>query len=174
MQQVKGGKQLIVTGTPVFDEKNEILLVVTNVRDITKLNTLRDQLEDSKRINCRFYQTLQEHDGIEHVLQEMVVKSQAMIQVVKKAIKVANSETSVLLLGESGVGKSMLARIIHQMSPRKNDPFVKHHKPWQAAINQMLKMGVRVAQQAFAKHGLDFVVNEYLPAKLGNTKKFLP
>ena len=56
----------------------------------------------------------------------------------------------------------------------KNDPFVKHYKPWQAAINQMLKMGVRVEQQAFAKHGLDFVVNEYLPQKLGNIKKFLP
>ncbi|MDX2439894.1 MAG: sigma 54-interacting transcriptional regulator, partial [Desulfobacterales bacterium] len=125
MQQVKGSKQLIVTGTPVFDEKNEILLVVTNVRDITKLNTLLAQVENTKRINSRFYQTLQEHDGIEHVLQEMVVKSQAMIQVVKKAIKIANAQTSVLLLGESGVGKSMLARIIHQMSPRKDDPFVK-------------------------------------------------
>ena len=125
MQHVKSGKQLIVTGTPVFDEKNEILLVVTNVRDITKLNNLRAQLEDTRRINSRFYQSLQEHDGIEHVLQEMVVKSQAMIQVVKKAIKVAKAETSVLLLGESGVGKSMLARIIHQMSPRKDDPFVK-------------------------------------------------
>jgi len=56
----------------------------------------------------------------------------------------------------------------------KNDPFVKHHKPWQTAINQMLKMGVRVEQQAFAKHGLDFVVNKYLPAKLKNTTKFLP
>jgi len=56
----------------------------------------------------------------------------------------------------------------------KNDPFVKHHKPWQAAINQMLKMGVRVEQQAFAKHGLDFVVKNYLPAKLKNTSKFLP
>lgn len=56
----------------------------------------------------------------------------------------------------------------------KNDPFVKHHKEWQLAINQMLKMGVRVEQQAFAKHGLDFVVNEYLPAKLKNVKKFLP
>lgn len=56
----------------------------------------------------------------------------------------------------------------------KNDPFVKHHKPWQKAINQMLKMGVRVEQQAFAKHGLDFVVNKYLPAKLKNTSKFLP
>ena len=56
----------------------------------------------------------------------------------------------------------------------KNDPFVKHHKPWQAAINQMLQMGVRVEQQAFAKHGLDFVVNEYLPAKLKSRAKFLP
>ena len=56
----------------------------------------------------------------------------------------------------------------------KNDPFVKHHKPWQASINQMLKMGVRVEQQAFAKHGLDFVVNEYLPQKLKHTNKFLP
>jgi len=56
----------------------------------------------------------------------------------------------------------------------RNDPFVKHHKPWQQAINQMLKMGVRVEQQAFAKHGLGFVVNEYLPAKLKNRSKFLP
>jgi DNA topoisomerase-6 subunit A len=56
----------------------------------------------------------------------------------------------------------------------RNDPFVKYHKPWQDAISQMLKMGVRVEQQAFAKHGLDFVVNEYLPAKLKNSSKFLP
>ncbi len=56
----------------------------------------------------------------------------------------------------------------------KNDPFVKQHKPWQKAINHMLKMGVRVEQQAFAKHGLDFVVKKYLPLKLKNTSKFLP
>lgn len=56
----------------------------------------------------------------------------------------------------------------------KNDPFVKHHKQWQMSINQMLKMGVRVEQQAFAKHGLDFVVNKYLPDKLKNVNKFLP
>jgi DNA topoisomerase-6 subunit A len=56
----------------------------------------------------------------------------------------------------------------------RNDPFVKHHRPWQKAINQMLKMGVRVEQQAFAKHGLDFVVNKYLPYKLRNPSNFLP
>jgi len=56
----------------------------------------------------------------------------------------------------------------------KNDPFVKYHKPWQDSINQMLKMGVRVEQQAFAKHGLDFVVKRYLPEKLKDPAKFLP
>jgi transcriptional regulator with PAS, ATPase and Fis domain len=100
-------------------------LVVTNVRDITQLNTLRSQLEESRRINSSIYQTLQEHDGIEHTLEKLVIKSQSMIQVVKKAIKVAGAETSILLLGESGVGKSMLAGIIHKMSPRKEGPFIK-------------------------------------------------
>jgi len=56
----------------------------------------------------------------------------------------------------------------------KNDPFVQHHKPWQKAIDQMIKAGVRVEQQAFAKHGLDFVVKTYLPEKLKHVEKFLP
>ena len=56
----------------------------------------------------------------------------------------------------------------------KNDPFFQAHKPWQKAINQMLKMGVRAEQQALAKWGLNFVIEEYLPKKLRATKKFLP
>jgi DNA topoisomerase-6 subunit A len=55
----------------------------------------------------------------------------------------------------------------------KNDPFIKHHVEWQKAIDQMLKMGVRVEQQAFAKHGLNFVLEKYLPDKL-KKKTFLP
>ncbi|MCK5850292.1 MAG: DNA topoisomerase IV subunit A [Kiritimatiellae bacterium] len=55
----------------------------------------------------------------------------------------------------------------------KNDPFIRHHKPWQDTLNQMLKMGVRIEQQAFAKHGLNFVLDTYLPEKL-KKKDFLP
>jgi len=55
----------------------------------------------------------------------------------------------------------------------KNDPFVKHHKEWQKALHQMLSMGVRIEQQAFAKHGLNFVLEKYLPEKI-KKKKFLP
>ena len=56
----------------------------------------------------------------------------------------------------------------------RNDPFIQHHKRWQAAIEKMLEMGVRVEQQALAKHGLEFVAQTYLPAKLERIKDFLP
>ena len=125
LQQIKGDKQVMVTGTPICDQNDEIIFVVTNVRDITELNELRTKLKTSERITSRYYQSLKEHDGIEHALQDMVIKSRPMMQVVRQATKVADSDTSVLLLGESGVGKSMLARLIHQISHRKDLPFVK-------------------------------------------------
>ena len=56
----------------------------------------------------------------------------------------------------------------------KNDPFFHAHKEWQKAIEQMLKMGVRAEQQALAKWGLNFVIDEYLPRKLKDPAKFLP
>ena len=56
----------------------------------------------------------------------------------------------------------------------KNDPFFKSHPPWVKAITQLLKLGVRAEQQALAKWGLNFVIDEYLPHKLKNKKSFLP
>jgi DNA topoisomerase-6 subunit A len=56
----------------------------------------------------------------------------------------------------------------------KNDPFFKAHKPWEKAITKLLKMGVRAEQQALAKHGLNFVLDEYLPQKLADKSSFLP
>ena len=56
----------------------------------------------------------------------------------------------------------------------KNDPFFKHHKPWQDALHKMMKMKVRIEQQAFAKHSLNYVIEKYLPEKLKHTDKFLP
>ena len=56
----------------------------------------------------------------------------------------------------------------------KNDPFFKVQTRWQKAIEHMLKMGVRAEQQALAKWGLNFVIDEYLPRKLKQPTKFLP
>ncbi len=56
----------------------------------------------------------------------------------------------------------------------KNDPFFRAQKPWQKALEQLLRMGVRAEQQALAKWGLNYVIEEYLPRKLRRVDAFLP
>ncbi len=56
----------------------------------------------------------------------------------------------------------------------KNDPFFKSQPKWREALEQLMKMGVRAEQQALAKWGLNYVIDEYLPRKLENPDQFLP
>ncbi len=56
----------------------------------------------------------------------------------------------------------------------KNDPFIKHYKPWQKALEKMAKMKVRAEQQALAKHGLNYVIDTYLPEKIKDKSTWLP
>ncbi len=56
----------------------------------------------------------------------------------------------------------------------KNDPFCKHSKEWQKALELMVKLGKRAEQQAFAAHSLNYVLDTYLPKKLKDPKSWLP
>lgn len=56
----------------------------------------------------------------------------------------------------------------------KNDPFIQTNKPWIKELNQLVAMKKRAEQQALAKHGLNFVISDYLPQKLENPKTWLP
>ena len=56
----------------------------------------------------------------------------------------------------------------------KNDPFVKEHKEWQKALDLCIKLKKRAEQQALAQHGLNYVISNYLPEKLKDSKKWLP
>jgi len=56
----------------------------------------------------------------------------------------------------------------------KNDPFFKNNRQWVQALREMVEMGVRVEQQAFAARGLNYVMEAYLPEKLRNPRKMLP
>lgn len=56
----------------------------------------------------------------------------------------------------------------------KNDPFFASSPQWIAAIEELLKLGVRAEQQALAKWGLNYVIDEYLPRKMRDRASFLP
>lgn len=56
----------------------------------------------------------------------------------------------------------------------ENDPFFSSQPRWSDAIEQLLAMNVRAEQQALAKWGLNYVIDEYLPRKLADPDSFLP
>lgn len=119
-------KYVLATGTPAFDENGEISLVVVNERDMTRLNELLEQLDETRRVSNRYRQELAELSVLELKHGEIVAESQAMQQVLKTALKLAPMEVSnILIQGESGTGKGLLAKFIHQNSPRAGKPFIQ-------------------------------------------------
>ena len=124
MQRFSNGRTAIVTGNPVFDEEGEITLVVSNVRDITELGQLREEVNETRTLARRYRDELKKA-SLQGVDREAVVfRSEAMERCVGLVVRVSDVDSPVLLTGESGVGKGMLARLVHELGPRKGGPFI--------------------------------------------------
>ncbi|GAB4171062.1 MAG: sigma 54-interacting transcriptional regulator [Geothermobacteraceae bacterium] len=104
-------RKLLVKGVPVFNEQGDIRYVVNTIWDLTVVSYSREIDADTARSNL-----LEEED--------FVTCSPAMRQVLDVALRVAPSDSTLMLSGESGVGKSLLARLIHRASDRRGKPFV--------------------------------------------------
>lgn len=117
------GKEALVTSNPIFDEKGDIILVVTNVRDITELNDLQRKLEHADTLR-QFYESELQQLKLQKS-REMVLTSNKMKELVSMVMRIAAVDSTVLIQGESGVGKELIAEIIHSNSNRKNGPYIK-------------------------------------------------
>jgi PAS domain S-box-containing protein len=121
----KSGKQVLSTGIPVFDHNGNIARIFCNLRDVTELNILKERYEQSKKLISKYLLELHEVKRIE-TMKYFIARSKQMKQVVEAAYRLARFDTTVLILGESGVGKDLIARIIHEASPRmETGTFVK-------------------------------------------------
>ena len=127
MQHVaKTDRHLLVTGTPSIDSSGGIALIVVNERDMTELNILREQFEESRKIGEKYRDELSEMALLELKRNEIVAESNHMRHVLQTAMKLAHiGASNILILGESGVGKGLLAKLIHQSSARQRNPFVE-------------------------------------------------
>lgn len=122
VQTTKSGRRLLVSGYPIFNEDGELTKVINISKDITETDNLTRKLEETK--------SLVEHYQIELEKQEKgkdrpLIKSKVMEDTYDLVRRVANVDSTVLLLGESGVGKEILARTLHESSNRRNRPFIK-------------------------------------------------
>ncbi|MGN4426696.1 sigma-54 interaction domain-containing protein [Bacillus cereus group sp. MYBK30-1] len=119
VQTTKSGEYLHVRTRPVFDEQGDLRRVISYSRDLTELYQLRKKVEEMDNQLKTYKKELREtyeHEGL-------IFKSIAMQKIVETIKKVSVVDSTVLVLGETGVGKSRLVRHLHEVSHRKNESF---------------------------------------------------
>lgn len=123
--KTKTGRRALVTATPVFEKNGNIWRIISNVRDITELTHFREEFEKSKGTTLRFQEELKHLRKQQLESDGAVARSQAMRDVFEVASQTAGSGATVLILGESGVGKDVVAQFIHGISSCEKGPFIR-------------------------------------------------
>jgi PAS domain S-box-containing protein len=121
-----GDRQILSTGIPVFDDQGKIHRIYCNLRDITELRQLKERFEHSQVLVSKYLTELHQASLLQATEEHLVAHSRKMAQLVETVLRMARVEVSILLLGESGVGKELFARMIHRKGPRaETGAFVK-------------------------------------------------
>lgn len=117
IQRISTGRETLVTGSPVFDEKGELYRVITNVRDVSELTHLRNELETKDREKARLENKLKQIHA-SSLNEKLIFQSSSMHKISKIISEVSSLDVSILITGESGVGKEVVAEQIHKLSGR--------------------------------------------------------
>jgi len=126
-QESRSGKNVLAVGNPIFDEKGKLERIVIALRDITETVMLKEELLQAKKMSEKYKKELEHlRDQKQYAKnRQLIYASEQIEQVMKYIHKIANTSSTVLLTGESGVGKEVFARTIYELGPRCNKPFVK-------------------------------------------------
>jgi len=123
--QNREGRKLISTGTPVFDANGAVIRVVVSERDITEIDNLQRELEEQEALRDQFRSHMLELQQADLASRRVIARSPSMVNALKQALKVSAVHASVLILGESGVGKGLIADLIHKNSSRADKPLIE-------------------------------------------------
>jgi len=122
----KSGDTLLVTGTPVFNDTNDVVFVVVNERDISLIENMRQELARAREESEKIRDKLTELTLLELQENDIVAQSSSMKQTLRLALKLSRIDAShILIQGESGTGKGLLAKFIHKHSSRSKKPFIQ-------------------------------------------------
>ena len=122
-QETVVGKKLVVTATPILTDAGEIAFVVMNGRDITEIELLKTDLEETKNQVEAYRVELEKLRQDVNDSTRFISRSKNMKECLELAQRVAVADSTILILGETGTGKTALAQYIHDVSRRKNGPF---------------------------------------------------
>lgn len=127
LQRTKDNRELLVTGIPHFDDKGNLKMVIASERDVTELNKMKKKLLKVESINKQYQDELAKLREISgrgngNGITSISPKMKSVMDIV---YRVAGTDATILILGDSGTGKEVLANTIHLESLRNDKPFVK-------------------------------------------------
>ncbi|KQL34772.1 Fis family transcriptional regulator [Bacillus sp. FJAT-25509] len=125
VQETLNGRKVLAVGNPVFDENMEIERIIIASRDITETSRLKTELKEMKKISEQYKKELEDIKSKDSFVKKLIYCSSKMEQIINQAKKIADFSSTVLLHGESGVGKEVIAQAIHQLGNRSAKPFLK-------------------------------------------------
>ena len=123
-QTFRSGRKALITSTPVFGDGDRIVMVVTNVRDMTDFYELQEKYEAAEALTQKYYSEIQFVRRQVLDSAELIAADQRMLEVLAMVDRVAAMDATVLLLGETGVGKEQIAKYIYKASPRHGERFL--------------------------------------------------
>jgi PAS domain S-box-containing protein len=123
--QDKDNRKLISTGTPVFDDAGNLIRVVVSERDISEIDKLQRELEEQASLKDQLQHQLLEMQQADLKNNKIIARSPSMIRALERALKASPANSSVLITGESGVGKGLIANLIHKHSSRSENPLIR-------------------------------------------------
>ncbi|MEI4830325.1 sigma 54-interacting transcriptional regulator [Bacillus sp. FJAT-53711] len=125
VQETKSGRKILAVGNPVFNEAGELHRIIIASRDITEATRLKTELHEMKKISEQYKKELDNFKNKDRFLKKLIYCSPKMEQIINQAKKIADFSSNVLISGESGVGKEVIAQAIHQLGNRSSKPFLK-------------------------------------------------
>ncbi len=121
-------KRVLITGTPFLDSDGNVTQVLTIIKDLTELFVLREKLEEMENDKKRY---LDEINNLKEGIKEkqnyngLISKSRGMEKIIELIEYVAKTDVTILITGETGVGKEVVARSVFKNSKRYNKPYIK-------------------------------------------------
>jgi PAS domain S-box-containing protein len=125
LQKIQNGRKLMISANPVFDATGRLIRVVVTERDITELDSLQKELDKQAGIRDRYRHHMLELQIEELESNRIIARSTCFLNILQQALKVARFDSTVLILGESGVGKGVIADLVHKYSTRSHRPMIK-------------------------------------------------
>jgi PAS domain S-box-containing protein len=119
------GQRCLVSGSPIFDEKGNLKKTIAVIRDVSELDVLMKNITKEKNLFLINDDYNDYNIKTKEVVKEPVTNNEKIRSIYNRAKKIANVDSTVLILGETGVGKDFIAAYIYNISSYNRGKFIK-------------------------------------------------